>query len=541
LLLLVASAAFLTLARRRDVEILTLVVVGVITAVCGYALSTRLFPNASSFDPGDPVTGYRLSAPLGYWNALGAYAAIGILAALALLARRQVRLWEAAVAGVAAVVLPLTLFFTFSRGAWAAGAVGAVVAVALSPSRARLLVRTAIGALAPTAAVIAAAHQPALTHIHARLPGAVHEGSRLALVCGLLTLISVLAVAAATRIPVPERVIGLRVSRGARGGVIAVALSAVVILLVVSSLLFGERFVHTFAEPTPPPEPVDVTRRMLDLNGNGRAQMWKVALQATEGHWVAGRGGGSFQRSWERSRRANEVVHDAHGLYVQTLAELGVVGLIALVVALFAPLVAGIRCRGTPLAGPLTGAYLVFVLHNAVDWDWRLTGLALTGLFLGGLLLLLARPLEVQPVAVRWRVAAAGVSCVIAAAAAVAGVGNGALSHARTAVGQRDYAAAVGDAELARRFMPWSAEPIQVLGEAEFRAGDIRAARQAFDEAVRLDPGGWRGWLDLAAASQGRQRRAAVDRARALYPNSPEIREFLEEVAAKQRARPQSS
>jgi hypothetical protein len=541
LLLLVASAAFLTLARRRDVEILTLVVVAVITTVCGYGLSTRLFPNASSFDPGDPVTGYRLSAPLGYWNALGAYAAIGILAALALLARRQVRLWEAAVAGVAAVVLPLTLFFTFSRGAWAAGALGAVVAVALSPSPARLLVRTAIGALAPIAAVIAAAHQSALTHIHARLPAAVHEGSRLALVCGLLTLISVLAVAAATRIPVPERVIRVRTSRGARGGVIAVALSAVVILLVVSSLLFGERFVHTFAEPTPPPEPVDVTRRMLDLNGNGRAQMWKVALQAAEGHWVAGRGGGSFQRSWERSPHANEVVHDAHGLYVQTLAELGVVGLIALVVALFAPLVAGIRCRGTPLAGPLTGAYLVFVLHNAVDWDWRLTGLALTGLVVAGLLLLLARPLEVQPVAVRWRVAAAGVSCVIAAAMAVAGVGNGALSHARTAVGQRDYAAAVGDAELARRFMPWSAEPIQVLGEAEFRAGDIRAARQAFDEAVRLDPGGWRGWLDLAAASQGRQRRAAVDRARALYPNSPEIREFLEEVAAKQRARPQSS
>jgi hypothetical protein len=66
LLLLVGSAAFLTLARRRDVEILALVVVGVVTTLCGYALWTRLFPDAASFDPGDPVTGYRLFAPLGY-------------------------------------------------------------------------------------------------------------------------------------------------------------------------------------------------------------------------------------------------------------------------------------------------------------------------------------------------------------------------------------------------------------------------------------------------------------------------------------------
>jgi hypothetical protein len=269
--------------------------------------------------------------------------------------------------------------------------------------------------------------------------------------------------------------------------------------------------------------------------------MWKVALQSVDGHWVAGRGGGSFQRSWERSRRANEVVHDAHGLYVQTISELGVVGLIALVVALCAPLVAGVRSRRTPLAGPLTGAYVVFVLHNAVDWDWRLTGVALTGLVVGGLLLLLTRPLEVPPLAVQWRAVAAGVGCLIAAAMAVAGVGNGALAHARAGVARHHYAAAIGDAELARRFMPWSAEPIEVLGEAEFRAGDIGAARQAFDDAVQLDPGDWRGWLDVAASSQGRQRRAAVERARALYPNSPEIREFLEEVAAKRRARLQSS
>jgi hypothetical protein len=540
LLLLAGSAAFLALAGRRDVEILTVVVVGVITTVCGYALWTRLFPSASSFDPADPVTGYRLFAPLGYWNALGAYAAVGLVAAFALLARGRVAMWEAAVAGIAGLVLPLTLFFTFSRGAWAAGAVGAIVAVALSPSPARLLVRTVIGALAPTAAIIAAADQPALTHIHATLPGAIHEGHRLALVCGFLAVFSIVAIAAATRIPVPDRVIRVRMSRRARAAVIAVTVSTAVVVLVVASLGFGERFVHTFAEPTPPPEPVDVSRRVLDLNGNGRAQMWKVALEAADGHWVAGRGAGSFQRSWERSRRSNEVVHDAHGLYVQTITELGVVGLVALVAALCAPLVAGLRSRRSPLAGPLTGAYVVFVSHNAVDWDWRLTGLALTGLVIGGLLLLLSRPLEVKPLAVRWRMTALGVSCLIAGAMAVAGVGNGALAHARAAAGRHDYAAAVGDAALARRFMPWSAEPIDVLGEAEFRAGDIRAARQVFADAVRKDPNGWRGWLDLAAATQGRPRRAAVDRARALYPNSPEVREFLEEVAAKERVRPHS-
>ena len=79
--------------------------------------------------------------------------------------------------------------------------------------------------------------------------------------------------------------------------------------------------------------------------------------------------------------------------------------------------------------------------------------------------------------------------------------------------------------------MPWSPEPLKVLGEARLRQGDEAAARASFRKAIAIDRGDWQSWLDLAASVHGAQQRAAVARARALYPTSPEIDEF--EAAAR--------
>ena len=63
----------------------------------------------------DPISGSRLSEPVGYWNALGLLAAMGTLLALGLAARSGpvVR----CLAAGSTVVLLLTLYFTYSRGA----------------------------------------------------------------------------------------------------------------------------------------------------------------------------------------------------------------------------------------------------------------------------------------------------------------------------------------------------------------------------------------------------------------------------------------
>jgi Flp pilus assembly protein TadD len=74
--------------------------------------------------------------------------------------------------------------------------------------------------------------------------------------------------------------------------------------------------------------------------------------------------------------------------------------------------------------------------------------------------------------------------------------------------------------------MPWSPAPLLALGTARLEQGDSAGARASFREAISLDPRNWVSWLDLAATLRGHARSSAVDRARALYPRSPEIVEF---------------
>ena len=124
MLVLVAGAvAFVVLVQRTLVAHVTLALVAGITAVAGYGLTTRLFP--SHFGSYDPVAVYRLSEPIGYWNGLGIFCAMGVMLALGLAARDETPVYGRVVAGLALVILPTTLYFTFSRG----GAGGTAVAL----------------------------------------------------------------------------------------------------------------------------------------------------------------------------------------------------------------------------------------------------------------------------------------------------------------------------------------------------------------------------------------------------------------------------
>ena len=71
-----------------------------------------------------------------------------------------------------------------------------------------------------------------------------------------------------------------------------------------------------------------------------RPWYWHVAWAQTEEHPLTGRGAGTFERAWLEAQPAPVFVRDAHSLYLETLAELGVVGLALLVIALAAPLAA---------------------------------------------------------------------------------------------------------------------------------------------------------------------------------------------------------
>ena len=89
------------------------------------------------------------------------------------------------------------------------------------------------------------------------------------------------------------------------------------------------------------------TRTTATLFGENRPQYWHIAWQDFEANPVLGSGAGTFGAFWLEHRTVDEFVHDAHSLYIETLAELGPLGLALLVIGLAVPLV-GLRGRQDP-------------------------------------------------------------------------------------------------------------------------------------------------------------------------------------------------
>ena len=125
-----AVAGALLLLRRRDLERWLVGLVFGAAAICFYSLATRLF--ADHFGAFNADAGYRLFVPIGYWNALGIFAGLAALLAFGIaVAGRNLTL--RILAAVALVVLLPTMYFTYSRGSWAALLVGLVVLLLLQP------------------------------------------------------------------------------------------------------------------------------------------------------------------------------------------------------------------------------------------------------------------------------------------------------------------------------------------------------------------------------------------------------------------------
>ena len=122
------------------------------------------------------------------------------------------------------------------------------------------------------------------------------------------------------------------------------------------------------------------------LVGANRPLYWHVAWKEYRMNPVLGSGAGTFDSYWLHYRTVDSFARDAHSLYVETLAELGPLGL-ALVVAALAVPFAGVRRRLDPLSAAAAGGYVAFVVHLGVDWDWELPAVTLAGVTCGAALL----------------------------------------------------------------------------------------------------------------------------------------------------------
>ena len=493
-LVYLGAAAVFVLAGRPNA--LLAGVLAAATLLCGYGLVNWLLGTPDVPLSADPQAAERLSEPIGYANGVAILAAMGLLLSVGFAARSS----RAAVAAAAAATGPLfaaTLYFTFGRGAWLALAVGLTVALSVGPGRLQLAARTL--ALAAPAAI------------------AVVSASRLGASGSLAALLVVLcALSAVVPLALNAREARYRPSpRTRRAFAVTLVALPVVVVAAVLVRLGGPTEAYDSFKAAPSPTHGDVSGRVFSLSGSSRAEYWRVAWRVYEDHPALGAGAGTYSRSWLRERTVPQPVQDAHSLYLETLAELGPIGLALLLVALATPFAAS-RSWWTPVA---LGPYTAFLVHAAQDWDWELPAVTVAAFACAAAPITssdgsrVPRALAVVPAAL----------CLLTMPAFL---GNRAASEAASAYDRGSWRAAEDAARFARSLQPWSAEPWRLLGEAQLAQGSLGPARRSFREGLDEDREEWELWLDLGLASEGRARRRAFEQAARLNPVSPELEEL---------------
>jgi hypothetical protein len=510
LLYLVAAAALLVVVPPDGARGVAVGVLAAMTVVCGSALVERLVTVS-------PLPYARLGGPVGYWNTLGMLAAVGVCIALAIAAHEE-RPRARAAAGACLPILIAALYLTFSRGAWIALVLGVGTSVAIDPRRRELL--GAMCALAlPCGAVLAAgASATALTTATAPSHAVRTDAHALAIV-----VVAMCAVAARFAVAAPR--LGERVPRLPPRRVAAVAVIGMLAVAVIAaggpSRLPGAA-TRAF-DAAPPPATGNLNARLFSLSGSARGYLWPVALATFASHPVIGTGAGTFDRAWLRARPQPLTDLDAHSLYLETLSELGVIGLALLLVALAIPLLAVRRLLARPYIPVLAATYVALLAHAAIDWDWEMPVLTVTAIACGAALVSAAgaaRPPLHRGARLGGFIAAVGLAGVVT----VLLVGNRDLDAAAAAADRGDSTLAAR-AHAAEEWVPWSPAPLAWLAELRLTRGDRAGARRLLRAAIAKDRTDWSLWVQLASASRGTARIDAYLAAVELDPKGLDVRE----------------
>jgi uncharacterized integral membrane protein len=366
------AAAGLLRARSWQRVVDPVLAVGILVVI-GYGISERLLPGLLHFQRSVSAQG-RLEQPLTYWNAMGELAALGFVlcARLAGDATRSRTLRIAAVAAAAPV--GMGLYLSFSRGALFAAAAGLVALIMLAPE-----VQQLRGMLATLAAGVLAAVAAAPFHSVTSLAGALATRERE----GAMTLVLLAVIMAACALIQWRLLAGehpRRLNLPHRAPAIAVALicAGLALAIVVGAKERSSRSLSAGAT------------RYVTLQSN-RYAYWRVAMRAFGDEPIRGVGAGGWAVYWLRYRPIDEFAQDAHSLPLQTLAELGIIGAAFLITYLVGVgLAARDALRGAPAlaAGPIA-AFVVWLAHQPLDWDWQMPAVTLVATILAGQLIAL--------------------------------------------------------------------------------------------------------------------------------------------------------
>ena len=523
--------------RQRFAEGLAAAVV--LVALMG--LASRLLPHAIVVE-NSLGSGARLRYPLGYWNANAAMAAIAVV--LMLWTSRRATAPLARWISVAAIpACLLALYFTYSRGGLIVLLASAVCLLALSRDRLWLLATLAIGALGALPAVLAVQARDSLAN-NLDNQAAVQQGTTVLLY--LLGGIALALLLFALLRRVEDRagaLTGRALAISRNPAILKRAALLVAIVAIAAAAAVGGRAWDRFSD-SDVQFPQDPRQHFSDLSGAGRQEFWRVAVDAFGEKPALGQGAGAYQFSWTEKRSVELPVHNAHSLYLEAFAELGVVGGV-LVLALVGTLLWTGFCAWRAAFDPaqreryaaLLAAMLAFAVGAAFDWFWEIAALGGVFFLAGGALVaarcrqIVADPRrEPEPEGRGFRVAVAGLALAWLAAVALVGplLVDREIHASQSAVASDNLPSAVDHAETARSIEPWAASPYVQLGLIAQLQRDYPAAVEHFSKAIEREDRNWQ-WYYLRSevrheAGEGAAARRDLERARELNPEAACLR-----------------
>ena len=494
--------------------------------VCAVAMASRLLP--AEFDANVVVFSGeegRLSYPFGYWNAVGAWAGMTTALCLGWSAHARAAAWRSA--ALAAVPLSVSIsYLTYSRASLGGTVIGLGVLLVLSRNRWTLVAHALLAAAAAAALILVIRATPAIAdatgdegaaRILAALLGA-------AVVCAAGALAS--AWLGADRLRMSMRV--------ARIGTAAAAVAAVIAAIVLAASPLADEAWESFTQDQDLSEITDPSQRLTNLSGS-RYVIWRTAWRSFEDEPLRGSGAATFEYTWNQQGGQGGFVRDAHSLYLETLSELGIVGLALLLLvlgAIAASVIVALRAvppepdRGIVAAA--AAAIAAFAFGAGVDWLWESTAVGVLAFALAGVVVAgTSRSIASVPFWLRIGIAALAVVMMLVQLPGL--VSTSEIRKSQQAAAGGDLRTARMHADQAIDTQPWASSPLVQRALVDERAGDLEAARAELVQAESLDPQNWRIPLILARveARDGDADAAleALRRAQELRPNGQFFRQ----------------
>ena len=336
-------------------------------------------------EKGDPELLYfggRLDFPVTYWNGQAAMALVAFWPAVSLAARQDVHAAIRALALGGATAMACLWLGTQSKGGGVALALSAIVVFAISGSRMRLLVPTAVVAVLGAVAAEPLT-EPFRTEGQAFDDAVRHAGTVTLVLAGIAMLAGLAYALVDSRLRVP--------------GSARVWAGRIVLGLVCAALLAGVTGFFASVE-----HPVRATQdrwdefRLLDPDvsssthfgalGSNRYDFWVVAWDEFEHHPLAGIGGYGWANAYRVHGKSLEAPLRAHSIELDALSETGVLGFLLVVGAgALVLLVLGQRARTSLAATGALGTAAYFAVHTGGDWVWTIPAVAVPAFVIAGI------------------------------------------------------------------------------------------------------------------------------------------------------------